>query len=64
MHNVQVKIITLCILGKFSCFNGHLLTFFKINFFKKKCQTGLDQDQDRCSVAHDLGLNCLQRSRV
>ena len=27
-------ILTLCMLGNFSCLCRHLLTFFKINFFK------------------------------
>ena len=57
-------ILTLCILGNFSCFCCRLLTFFKINFFKRFFQeqhrrsNGLDPDQD---VGPDLGLNCLQR---
>ena len=40
-----------------------LLTFFKINFFKKNLSLSdsLDPDQDRHSVSPDLGPNCLQR---
>ena len=59
--------ITVCTLGNFSCLCCRLLTFFKINFSKKKFRNiirvsnGLDPDQDRHSVGPDLGPNCLQR---
>ena len=40
----------LCMLGNFSRFCCHLLTFFKINFFKNRntirVSNGLDPDQD------------------
>ena len=45
-----------------------LLTFFKINFFKKyfrntiRVSNKLDPDQARHSVGPDLGPKCLQRS--
>ena len=49
-------------LGNFLCFFCRLLTFFKINFLKKKSfrntigvSNGLDPDQDRHSVGPDLG---------
>ena len=56
-------------LGNFSCFCCHLLTFFKTNFLEKnqkhfKSIKSLDQDQDRHSVCPDLGPNCLQRLSV
>ena len=60
-------ISTFYMLGNFSCFYCRLLTFFKINFFKKffqdaiRVSNGLDPDQDRRSVGPDLGPNCLQR---
>ena len=47
---------TICMLGNFSCFSCHLLTFFKINFFKKilsrttiRVSNSLDPDEDRHS---------------
>ena len=45
----------------------HLLTCFKINFFKNsfrktiRVSNGLDPDQDQCFVQTDLGTNCLHR---
>ena len=51
-------------LGNFLCFCCRLLTFFRINFFKRFFQeqirgsNDLDPDQDVCP---DLGPNCLQR---
>ena len=57
-------------LGKFSCFCCRLLTFFKINFFKKKIRNtirvsnSLDPDQDLQNVGPDLGPNCLQMLSV
>ena len=54
-------------LSNFSCFCCQL-TFFKINFFKKKSfrntfrvSSNLVPDQDRHLVSPDLGPNCLQR---
>ena len=52
-------------LGNFSCFCCPLLIFFKITLFKENSGTlsvskGLDPDQNRQSVCHDLGPNCLQ----
>ena len=44
----------------------HLLTFVKIDFFKKKIRNSirvsnsLDQAKDRHTVGPDLGPNCLQ----
>ena len=37
--------------------------FFKNYLFQKiiSVSNGLDQDQNRHSVGHDLGTNCLQR---
>ena len=56
------SIIKFCMLGNFSCVCCRLLTFFKINFLKKKSfrntigvSNGLDPDQDRHSVGPDLG---------
>ena len=55
-------------LGKFSCFCCHLLTFFKINFFEKKNLSeilsvinGSNPDQDQRHAGPYLGPNCLQR---
>ena len=54
---VKIKLLTLCILGNYSCFYGCLWTYFKINLFKKsfrntiRVSNGLDLDQDQCSVA-------------
>ena len=54
-------------LGNFSCFCCHLLTFFKINYFKEffrntvRVLNGLDPDQDRHYVSPDLCPNCLQK---
>ena len=47
--------LTLCMLSNFSCFCCHLLTFYKINFFKKfyRVSNGLYPD----SVSSDLGPN-------
>ena len=38
---VIILYLILCMLGNFSCFCCHLVTFFKINFFKilSDCQT-------------------------
>ena len=61
-----VCLLTHCMLGNFSCFWWRLLTYFKINFFKKLFYEyflsvkQLDPDQDRHSVGPDLGPNCLQ----
>ena len=63
-------------LGNFSCFCCHLLTFFKINFFKKNFQEyyqsikyqriksldpGQDPGQDQQFFGPDLGPNYMQR---
>ena len=48
--------LTLCQLGNFSCFYCHLLTIFKINFFKKSCRNTI-----RHSIGPELDPNCLQR---
>ena len=60
-------ILNFCMLGdNFACFCCCLLTFFKIDYFKKKFKTtirvsnGLDPDHDRHFVSPDLGPNCLQ----
>ena len=55
--------LTLCMLGNFSGFICHLLTFSKIIFRNTcyQCQKSLDPDQDLHSVGPDLGPNCLQR---
>ena len=53
--------------GNFLCYYCRLLTFFKINFFKKafrntiRVSNILDPDQARRFVGSYLGLNCLQR---
>ena len=52
--------LTLCMLGKFSCFCCHLLTLFQ-RILSGALSNGLDPDQDRHSVGPDLGLNCLKR---
>ena len=62
-------LLSLCMLGNFSCFTCHLRLFFKINFFSKlsrehntvRVSNSLDPEQDRHSVGPDLGPNCLQR---
>ena len=54
-------------LGNFSYFCYHLLTFFHFFFQKNsfrntiRVSNNLDLDQDRYSVGPDLGPNCLQR---
>ena len=51
-HHKIARYLTLCMLIIFSCFCCRLLTFFKINFFKKKFRktirvsNSLDPDQD------------------
>ena len=60
----HIKLI-LCMVGNFLCFSRRLLTFFKINVFKKFRNTirvlnGLDPDQDQHSVDLDLRPTCLQ----
>ena len=61
-------LITLCMLGIFSCF-CRLQMFFNIPFFSKysvknniRVSNSLDPDLARRSVGPDLGPNCLQRS--
>ena len=59
--------LTLCMLGNFSCFCCRLLNFFKNNILNNsfrntvRVSNGLDPDQDRHFVRSDLGPNCLQR---
>ena len=60
--------LTLYMLGNFSCFCFHLLTFFsKLTFSKAsfrntiRVSNSLDPDQDQHIVGPDLGPNCLQR---
>ena len=55
-------------LGNFTCFCCHLLTFFKLNFFpiffpknNIRVSDSLDQDKYRHSVGIDLCLNYSQR---
>ena len=59
-------LLTLCMLGNFSCFCCHLLTFFKSQLFKKilsdiRLSNSLDTDQERKKIGPDLCPNCLQR---
>ena len=57
-------ILTLCMLGNFSCLSCRLLIFFfKINVFQKFVQEhyqSVKQFGLQC-VSPDLGPNCLQR---
>ena len=59
--------MTLCMLGKFSCFCCCLLSFLKItfskNYFRKiiRVSNCLEPDQDRHCVGPDLILNYLLR---
>ena len=59
--------LTICMLGNFSCFCCHLLTFFfnSRNSFRNTIRVlnGLDKDQNRCSqlLSSNLGPNCLKR---
>ena len=61
VEKLNFEIIT----GNFACFCCCLLTFFKINFFKKffqvRVSNRLEPDQDQHSVSPDLVPNCLQR---
>ena len=58
-----------CMLGNISCFLCRLLTFFKINFFKKFFQEhhqyvkqlDIDQDDCHCDVGPNLGPKLLQK---
>ena len=60
-------LLTLCILGNFSCFLLSADFFFKINFFQANFRNTitvsncLDPDQARHFVRLDLGGNCLQK---
>ena len=57
-------------LGNFSRFCRRLMTFFKINLFKKFFQEHyqsvkrFESNQDRHCVGPDLGPNCLQTTKV
>ena len=63
---VNLKYLTLCMLGNFPYFSCQLLTFSKLTFSKKsfwntiRASKGLDPDQNRHSAGPDLGRNCLQ----
>ena len=63
MVDVSKFILTLGMLGKFSFFCCHWLTYFKINFssFRNtiRASNSLDPDQARHSVGPDLGTNYL-----
>ena len=69
LNTIMVNFIklTLWMLGNFSCFFCHLLTFFKNNFFQKNLSgklsvsNHLDPDRDRRFVVPDLGPNYLRR---
>ena len=67
MFQTQNVSLTLCMLGNFSYFCCRLLTFFKINFFKKFFQENsqsfkrFGSRSGRRSVSPDLGPNCLQK---
>ena len=50
--------LIICMLGNFSCFSCHLLTFFKINFYKKFFQEHCESVK---KFRSRLGPNCLQR---
>ena len=63
----QIGLFTFCMLGNFWCFCCHLLTFFKISFFKIfffsstiRVSNCWDPEQDRRCVGPDLDQNCLQ----
>ena len=64
----EIFIRTFCMLGNFSCYCCHLLTFSKLTFSKNsfrhtfRVSNSFDPDQDRHSVGPDLGPNCLQMS--
>ena len=62
-HCVGPDLCLFAMLGNFSCFCCHLLTFSSKNSFRNiiRVSNGLDPDQDRCSVGPDLVPNCLQR---
>ena len=59
--------LTIFMLGNFSCFCCHLLTFSKIKVFKKsfrntiRVSNRLDPDRAQQNVGPDLGPICLQR---
>ena len=58
-------LLTLCMPGNFSCLFGCLVTFFRINFFRKIFQehyqgVRLDPDHDQHFVGPDLGPNCFK----
>ena len=41
----EASTLTLCMLGNFSCFCCHLLTFFRVNFLKKNLTVTLSECQ-------------------
>ena len=60
--------LTLCMLGKFACFFGHLWILYKNQPFSKESSrntirvpNSLDPDQAQPFVGPDLGPNSLQR---
>ena len=57
----DLVILTLCMLGKFSCFCCSLLTSKNSFSNSIRVSNGMDQDQDQHSVGPDLSPNCLQR---
>ena len=66
---LSLIIISLCMLGNFSCFFAVCSFLSKLTFSKKfqhvqdntiSVSNSLDPGQDRRSVGHDLGPNCLQ----
>ena len=64
---MALKVLTLCLFGKFADFLPCADLFFKIDFFEKFFQEHhqsvkqLDPDLDRHYVGSDLGPNCLQQ---
>ena len=58
----SIACLTLCLLGNFSCLCCCLLTFFKINFFKKIISGTLSECQTVwIQFGPNLGPNCLQK---
>ena len=63
----SIKLLTLSILGNFSCFFVVCLFFSKSTFLKNsfrntiRMANSLDPDQARHFIGPDLGPNCLQR---
>ena len=56
------RLLTLCMLSKFSYFFCHLTTFIKNSFWNTiRVSYYLDPNQNKSYVGPGLGLNCLQR---